>query len=319
MNKKDALLIKIDAYLRGYLPNAEKKALEQQMATDADLAKRVEQQRRHLDALELLLEDDLKTKMQNWEADIEKEKYQKKGKFFGGALFILIILGAFYVFSLKPKKQTGLPQVQDIRTIDSLNLEKKEPQKPVIDSILNKTIRTKPGTKPIKKLDNTPQNPLQPLVENTNWIKDFLDSSKNDLITGVSEMEKEVTNRGEQSDTLIIQTYSLIQTKNYNKAINLLENKQNISNPDASGTEGGYLLAITYFLNNQYEKALPLFDVLAQDKGFFQAETAEYYATLCTLVHKNNVKTSQRLLKMANDKGHPFSEKAKIILKQLGY
>ena len=117
MDKKGDLLIHIDAYLRGYLSDAEKKAFEQNMAADAALAKRVQQQRLHLEALEILLADDLTSKMQKWETETMPNNLNPL-KGWGLGFLGIVLLGALYIF-MKPAKETISPSLQNNNSQDT--------------------------------------------------------------------------------------------------------------------------------------------------------------------------------------------------------
>lgn len=66
MDQNDALLKKIEDYVRGKLPETEARAFEQAIAADPELEAAVALQRMELEHFEYLLEEDLRGKMQAW-------------------------------------------------------------------------------------------------------------------------------------------------------------------------------------------------------------------------------------------------------------
>lgn len=66
MNNDEAQFDKIERYLRGELSEEENLAMEKAIAEDPDLAQELEYQQLELDAMDLILEEKLRTQMANW-------------------------------------------------------------------------------------------------------------------------------------------------------------------------------------------------------------------------------------------------------------
>ena len=62
-------IIKIDSYLLGQLSATEQAALESELVTNSALAEQVEQQRLHLQVLEIMVQNDLRQKLKTWETE----------------------------------------------------------------------------------------------------------------------------------------------------------------------------------------------------------------------------------------------------------
>jgi tetratricopeptide (TPR) repeat protein len=311
MAKKHDLIIQIDAYLRGQLTENDKNALEQTIATDPLVAQQLVQQKQHLEALDILLADDLTVKMNAWEAEIEAKQAPKKtGKFWILGFLSFILGGSILAIVLKNKKDTVSIPSQKASKSDTVLIEQKKAPKSILDTPQPSDSLPKNNLSPRKSQNPKPPiSPSPPIAENAIWLKSFLDSSKVDLVFQVQEMEKDAANRSEKIDSILAEIYSLFPIKNYNKVIDLLKNEQN--------TEGGYLLAIAYFLKGDYDKAQDFFGALAKNTGFIKAETAEYYAALCALGKGQNTEAVALFKKMALDKEHPFSRKAQGVLLKL--
>jgi TolA-binding protein len=304
--------IKIDAYLKGHLSESETAAFAQQMAEDKDVSKRVAQHKLHIEAMELLLEDDLRENMNTWDAEIEAQTTKtNNGKIWGWALLILGVLTTLYI-TLRPKTKQEPPSIQNNLNIDNL---KNKAQKSLIenqDTLKNPSLPPKNNDKtpPIQQLQQ--QKAAIPIAENTIWVKDFLNNSKEDLIAVVTDLE--AAQRSEKTDTVLKESYRFLKNKDYPNAIKTLKNTQNIDGTSRDNREGVYALAMAHYLNNDYATAQPLFAKLANNQGFYQVETAEYYAALCKMAMGQMIEAKQQLTIIANDTQHPYSTKATTIL-----
>lgn len=307
---EDNLMIKIDAYLKGHLSKEETAAFEQDMAADTALAQQVARQRLHLEALDLLLEDDLRAKMKNWETEMDDKPVASNNWKKGGFLIITIavLLGLYFLF--KPKNNIDLPA--HLNKKDSLILEKNN-----IDTLQIKPNPTVPSQNepsfPNKsELPSPPKSDAKkPIVKAQTLPNDLLETTNEDLALVLIDLENNTVRRDTQSNRLMSETYRLLKQKDYSKALNVLKN--------VSNTEGVFLRAVTYFLNGQYTNALPVFENLVKNDGFSRTETAEYYAALCLLENGQKQEGAQRLTKIATDNGHQYANKAVLTLKRLGY
>ena len=309
MEKADdeQLVIKIDAYLKGHLSEKEATAFAQEIATDAALAQQVTQQQVHLEALDILLEDDLRAKMKNWETETvddyaDSNKWKKWGL---GLLIVAILLSLYFLF--KSQNKAVVPIYQKVNEQDSLSIDK---NKKPINSI--DTLQTKPNM-PNQLQQKTPSvlEEKNMIVESQTLPNDILATANDDLAVVLTELENIQMRRIEERDTLLDEAYRLMQLKRYSSALVEIKGKVNVA-PNVA-----FLQAIAYFLNKQYKQALPIFENYAQNKGFDRTETAEYYAALCLLAIGQKQEAKKSLTKMANDKKHQYSINAKIMIKKL--
>lgn len=309
MEKADdeQLIIKIDAYLKGHLSEKETTAFAQEIAADAALAQQVAQQQVHLEALDILLEDDLRAKMKNWESETPDEHLHSiKWKKWILGLLVAAILVSLY-FLLKSQNKVDVPTIQKANEQDSLNFERSKIRINTID-----TLQTKPNA-PIQQQHNTPSvlKEKKMIVETQTLPNDILAMANDDLTGVVIELEHIQMRRIENSDTLLDETYRLMKLKQYSSALDELKNKGNDKQNEA------FLKAIAYFLNKQYKEALPIFDKYAQINGFNYNEAAHYYAALCLTANGQKQEAKKRLAKMVIDEKHQYSINAKIMIKKL--
>ena len=306
--EEDNLLIKIDAYLKGHLSQEDTAAFAQEIAADTALFQQVAQQRVHLQALDLLLADDLRAKMKNWEIEADTYTEADTGKKPLNVWTIVgLSVGAFTVFMFlyflfTPQNKAVMPANQQANQQDTLKIKSNDlpkNNKDTLQIIPNSNIKSQKEAPSVLDTKKT-------VVEAQTVPKDFLITAHADLTVVLTELENNQVRRGKAADTLIVESYRLIQQKYYVRALNTLKNAQN--------TEGVFAQAIVYFFVGQYLEALPLFDTVAKDSGFAYAETADYYAALCLLDDGKKQEAVKRLTKIARDKGHAYSSKAQFVI-----
>lgn len=300
---EDDTLLRIDAYIKGHLSEKETADWARQIDANPVLAAQVESQRRHLMALELMLEHDFRAKMSDWDKEMlenePKTRFPRWAMWAIGLIGLLVATLIFYFFQRLTKAVIVPPKTENINPIvDTIkevipNLEIQKPKSEI--KIPKSEIQ-----KPIKPID---------IVENNS--NDILASSRQDLAVIVLDLENNANRTELQTDTLLKETYRLLREKNYFQAIKTAKNAPN--------TEGVFALGIAYFMSEQYNEALPIFEKSSKNEGFIRAEAAEYYAALCLLGTKQNAEAKRKLFKIADDKGHPLSEKAKLALKMVEY
>ncbi len=113
-----SLFDKIEAYLLNELPEKETEAFKQQIDADPDLALEVELHRLESDAMEVLVAENYKKKMTDWEAELPPEKNAvdstKIPRWYWtvGTIFIVVTIAAYLsgVFSFSPEKPGQEPQ-----------------------------------------------------------------------------------------------------------------------------------------------------------------------------------------------------------------
>ena len=300
----NTLIIKVDAYLKGHLSAQESTAFAQEIAADKDLAAQVERQKVHLEALDILLEDDLRAKMTIWASENDENQNNRTRKpWVFGLMGVFALIGLFFL--LKPKNQVeqSASEPSKSRTNDSLSSDKNRPLKNEID-----TLQIKPNsTSPTQKSTPSVSKPQKPIAEVQTLPNEVLAAANDDIALVISELENNAFKRGKESDTSLSASYRSIRQKDYAKALNTLKN--------ISNTEGVFARAMTYFLDGQFAKAWPLFETLAQNTGFDRSEMAEYYATLCLLANGQKAEAINRLKKIADDKGHQYESQAKKVIK----
>jgi len=310
------LTLKIDAYLMGHLPKEEGDAFAQEMARDKGLAARVARQRLHLEALELMLEDDLRAKMKAWDGDSSGvSSHANRWKPFGvGLLALAIVTGLYFLF--KPHDHAIVPPVQKPELPDTMRVERKEIPTIGIDSFEMKahTKVAPPKKKPSKteppEIEPSKTVPSEKPIAETQMLPDGLLASANaDLVVMVVELESEEANRGPNTDTPLVRSYRKMLSKEYSNALGILDTMKD--------EKGSFARGIAYFLDGHYMPALPIFETLAKSEGFDNPELAAYYGALCLWATGRKEEAVKRLGVMAGDPKHAFSSQAAAALKRI--
>lgn len=274
----DEQILKIDAYIKRHLAPEEIAELESEIAQNPEMARQVARQRLHLEGLNLLLEQDLRTKMDAWEIEIQQDR--KRPPFWVGlwiVVGILVVLGIY--MALKPKPRVTVPEQNKIIA--------------PLDTIQRRTIPKVPDSL------STPKPDLVPLPKG----QFLMDTARRDLIAMASAQEQLLQRRGDPTDSVLAEGYKQLEQRHFKKAIKILQ--------PLSDEKGRFALASAYFLDKQYAKAIVLFEPLASSPGFWETETAEYYAALCLWQLDQPRPARLRMTKIAEDKGHKFAKPAR--------
>lgn len=128
--QNESLFEKIDAYLNNRLPATEVKAFEEEVKGNAELATQVELQRFEQDAMELLLEEDLRTEVASWRSEMKTTTPEQTKSEPSGAkatanpmrwVFPLALIGvialALYFFIPTPEPKEDVPVADDRQEI----------------------------------------------------------------------------------------------------------------------------------------------------------------------------------------------------------
>jgi len=253
MKNNKILLDKIDAYLKGKMSTQEIKSFESVIATDDKLAEMVEMQRFEMDAMEELVAEDLKSKIQNWkinppvfEPEEKKIAKPKWGWAFAALVILLMVAGLFYVYN---NHQTPASSENPDPPID----EKKAKENPTgID-----------------------ENPYELLAMNTYEATDSKFSNLSQLRSGTE---------GSTESVLSLGIAAFKDKKNIEVAIAEFQKIDKAQYPDEYQIAQRYL-AHAYFQKEAYQKAIPLFQSMANqsESTATTRDEAEWFLTLSLL------------------------------------
>lgn len=291
---EEQLFYKIEAYLRQELSPTEHEAFERQIAADPELAAEVELQRLQLEAIDVLVEEDLQQhrdekfqeNMARWmvgdfqEEEIQWEKQRKQGKrkrgwWLGGAGAVLLsLLAGVYFLQLEEKPvapNTGVEPLQNE------NSSEEEDQNSIFDqeNLEKETSQPQQGQKrkeDIRKLqqaDNSEKNRNEQLAL-YNQLRQSYDNSIDAKSRGSDSVNK----------TVLQQSYDAYATGNYQRVVELLET----ITPDSSNYfRSRELLGNAYLELGAYDQAIEVFNLISEQGPRSLARVAQRYLLLAYL------------------------------------
>jgi tetratricopeptide (TPR) repeat protein len=333
--KNAEIFDKIEAYLQEDLNAAEKAAFEKEMAQNPDLAEQVEMHRFEWDGMEVILENELRSQMTEWQEEetqadatpsvsgiVSSSKAVKEGDvkvvrldtakspvrrlYYNIALaasFALLAGAVLWVFT-KPNPQPNVV-INDklpVDTIARLPLPSPTPQSVEEAPIVQIEI---PSIKP----QNKPNQPKETGKKDNARV--VVPSPTNELIVGEDKTYIAYADDAYQKSD--IPSYEDIQntrgarndTENVleeaGKAYDKKEFDKTIdllkNTPVADENFGALeLLAHAYFQKKNHEAALPVFQNLLKMSGKKSREKSEWYLLLCYLTDYNHHKTDFQTL-----------------------
>ena len=130
MEPNEDLFFKIEDYLKGKLSREEAIKMEREMAGDPNLAELVEKQRLENEGLEYLVEEELLTKIQEWEADSAGQKNSGRGnRNFLLSILLGVLILCIVGFLLIPKGKDTIPEDQNPAPEAPLELQPEQIEK----------------------------------------------------------------------------------------------------------------------------------------------------------------------------------------------
>ena len=326
---------KIDDYLKGKLEGDALTAFEQDLAQDSDLAKQVELFQLEKRGVDVLVEKDLRLKMQAWQRQVRPKNEEKtsrnnrdrNNREGGKRLWFLVGLSVFIAM---------------IALVLYFNFENKEPnniktqeQKPVD---LPSENQDKSIEKPLEKPVETLQKPLekivekqQPIVKNTPKNKDFK-ANNNEIHKGnktdeqsikQTNIEKLALNLYDKPDfsketlkgttaenEVLLPLFQAWKSQDFNQVIALSIKAQNDPNRSIQIKE---ILGHAYFKTRQYGEAEKVFSTLAITDVGETGEKAAWYRVLCLVALKKTTEAKTELAAILKEKSHLKRENARVL------
>jgi len=284
---------KIEAFLTGRMPPEESRSFEQALAQDEDLAIEVEMQRLEHDAMELILEKDLKSKMAKWKDNPPPNPFSEPPAplpipqpstgswkrwlpLLGAAVFVL---GGVYFFLWSEDNTPVSPTAPANAPFDPM-----KEQNPVVSN--EPTKEEQPFAKPTAP--KKPPNSKEPTSQKESAY----------LALAVNEYETPSFDSGQRgSDTeksVVEEAEIAFNARQYTKTIELL------SKPEAGNeSQVRYLRGHAYFKLKKYQKAATEFELVAANGFAPNNQDAKWYLMLAYLAQAPAERTN--FLKMAEE------------------
>lgn len=285
---EEQLMEKIDAFLSGHLPAAEKADFEKELRDNPGLAEKVRRQRLHLQGLEVLVEDDLRSKMAIWKGRLHTPEAPPKTPWrwaVGALLLIALLLIGLYWF--KQSGQTHPPLAQ-----------------PRSGAPVAAAPEPAPDLHPEQKTQPSPTRQYAALVK----------SYQGEIATELQNNCRELV-RGANTNGLLEKAGKQIENRHFESAIGLLEQ---VPASDPQFTDAQFLLGTAYLLDGKYGNAIPIFEKLSPDESFLRADRAKWYLALAFLGNAQPEQAKVLLAEISKDRGNDFQIKARELGRRLG-
>lgn len=298
MSKEIIRFDQIQNYLDGKMSAAERQTFEAQMDTDASLADEVGVHRVEREMMDILLEDDISNKMQEWQQEKAQLPKRTNGQWKWGVIIVwLIVIALLLVYLLRSKSDTtqNTPSspIDSIQQKENLQTEEKvEESKP-----------TKKYNGPVA--DSEEKNPKK---ENgsQNQNRELLAMAEE--FGGSPEFAGTFVRSAAEAESRLDSANVFIRDKRYDEAIRLLQTIPN-DNPEVflnARLNLGYL----YFLKKNFRAAIPALSYAANNRDYLYAEAAEWYLTLSYLGSNQQTQLKEHLNKILADADHLYHTQA---------
>jgi hypothetical protein len=299
----DSFKDKINDYLEGKLNSTDLAAFEQEMYADDALVKAVEVSRLEKQSIELLIENDLRTKMKAWKGEktaqkrqyteggvsVQKNNYNRRYLYLALLFTNLLIIG-FYFFN-KKEATINLPKTKEM-PLDTLPKEIKltPPTKP--NRINNKPIAAEnKKPKPNIEKEETAIEKEELYVVLANSVYD-----KPDFSNQTRRVDTTINNKNPLKPIM-----DAWKNKDFNEVIALAKI---IDTNNGNYFRSQVILGHAYFNTHKFSEAETIFAYIAQSNTGKISEDAYWYQILC-LVASGKTEVAKKLLNaILEDKKH---------------
>ncbi len=321
---------KIESYLKGALSLEETKKFEQDMSNNPQLAEMVKMHRFEWDAMEVLVENDLRDQMAKWDKEnvsppsvkeIEKSpflgNFKNRRLYYGlaAAASVALLIAITIWFFREPEK---------VKTDVVKSNTEKDNHLPHDTAVISPTLpkdqteKDKPIIVETYKKRNNKTKPLElPSEMSTTDDKAYIALAETAYDThGAPNYEDMNASRGSKGDNTILDEVGKdFDKKEFNKTIMLLRNTP-VTDENFTALE---VLAHAYFQNKNYKAALPVFQNLLKLSGKKSHDKSEWYLLLCYLANYNQHTSDFKTLanKILDNKEHGYFDETTQLLKQV--
>ena len=324
MNENE-LFDKIELYLKKELNPSEMKLFDEEMLNNPDLAEAVKMHQFEWDAMEVLIEKDLRSKMSAWNNPLANTPSVSDAKttilpakneaktvrlywITAIAASITLLIAAAFWFYQKPKNV--LPEITQTAPIPKMDTpsvilpQKQEMPAKVVENA------QKQGKNDVKS-PNKPVLIPNETVENDASYTAYAEVAyqKND----VPSYEDLQSTRGNNAEnTVLDEAGKAYDKKDFKTAISLLKNTA-VTDENFMSLE---ILAHAEFQAKNYKSALSVFQNLLKMSGKKSHDKSEWYLLLCYLTDFKNQKTAFKALseKILANENHAFYNPTKALL-----
>lgn len=290
----DATYHEIERYLLGQMPADERAAFEARLAEDPALAEQFARQQREHTAMQVLVEDRLRAKLNDWQ-----KQHPLQDSFFRRYRLLLGIVGMLLTFVvlwwILPFGQNKAPEAPKTST--------QAPEQPIAKTTPPAVSADTPAV-----LSPSTKTPPKPSDQTQKYLA---------IAAEFSEPVLFPTTNLRSEDTLLDALDSALvdlQARRFARGLARLRTipAQNPRYPDAQ-----YYQGLAHYELRAFAKAIPFLKIAADTPGYLYAEQAEWRLVLAYLQSGQPKSGQTRARKIADDEGHTYQEKAQEFLKRM--
>lgn len=281
MKYEEKVFDKIEDYLKGKLSSEEKETFEKEMETDHSLKEMVDLHRFEHEAMEYIVQEDLRQRIKDWEANIsDKDRRKDAKRKFWVIIFSIAALGISILMYFFTQPPVELPIEEEIPAIvtPEESGSKNDSETIIVEE---------------KSDSNTgePRTDVTPSQETMNYLA-LAESSYS-----VPENLKNYVRGAAEEESILAQMAQLFSKEDYKGVIDFREKIQQDTLKGAQLELAEEYLAHAYFHERQYTQAAELFRSIANQSLMTRKDRAEWYAVLSLLPdYKNQKDTIDTLL-----------------------
>ena len=313
---------KIELYLKKELSPDEMTAFENDIKNDSKLAEAVELHRLEWDAMEVLIEADLKKKMTEWHVPFEvtpsvfsekndeninslKASSTSRNRLnwlmgIAASLTLLTIATVWYFNRPQPQK-SDISKTEPTQKIDTPSV--------FLPKMKGKTEDNKIVEQPQKQDTKKVETPTT--KDDKNYPAYAYEAYENEGAPTYEDMQM----RGTNNENTLDEAGKAYDKKDYKKVIDLLKNTPT-TDENFAALE---ILAHAHFQSKNTKTALPIFQNLLKMSGKKSKEKSEWYLLLCYLNDYKNHKTDFKNLSdsILAQKEHAYFEETKKLMSKI--
>jgi TolA-binding protein len=276
----------IERYLLGQLPEAERAALDARMAAHPELAEQFARQKQEHLALGLLVEDDLRSRLDDWKNQAPRPA---RPGWFSGLLLFLIGAALLLVFFwwLSPKPEPAIEPLPETR-------------QPVAE--------------------NPPEPPASPAPATPGEIPETSEQAAQDYLALAAEFAEPVrfgegdVREGTSTPDTLQTALQLLRQKRYRDGLSLLETFP-AGHPNYADAQ--YFQGLAWYEQGHFNRAIPFLKKTAESEAYLYSEQAAWYLLMAYLQNKQAAPARRLARQIAADEGHPYQPRAKALLRRL--
>lgn len=276
----------IERYLLGQMSPQERAALEAELSRNPLLAEQFAAQKLEHDAMEVLVEDSLRTRLQRWakEYPLQKSKPWYRRQVLWLAAGLALVLGAFYFFWPSEDGRPGAPA--PVAEAPAAPIPLQEDSAEVSPALSTPT-------------QESAANPLATLAKKYTERPTFKQTIVRNERETLSDMDS---------------AYWALEKGHYSDALRRL---RKIPPGNERYITAQHLIGEVHFANGAYAEAAPFLRKAASTADYLRKSTAEWQLALAYL-HVGNAKAAFALLRqIKEDVEHPYYQQAQQLLQEI--